>query len=84
MAYNYGNLVNVITNETKLVTQPDIVADFFLLYVSGTPIREAARTCGIKEVTAKALPFALVSTIAVVITAYIPEIALTLPKLLGY
>ncbi|WP_372880410.1 TRAP transporter large permease [Psychromonas sp.] len=38
----------------------------------------------LEEVTAKALPFAMVSTIAVIIIAYIPQIALTLPKLLGY
>ena len=54
MAYNYGNLVNVIENETKLKTPKDTVADFFLLYVSGTPIREAARACDIKEDCAKA------------------------------
>lgn len=38
----------------------------------------------LEEVTAKALPFALVSTIAVIIVAYIPAIPLTLPRLLGY
>jgi len=54
MAYNYGNLVNIIDNELKLVTSSEDVADFFLLYVSGTPIRESARIVGIKEVTAKA------------------------------
>ena len=38
----------------------------------------------LEEVTAKALPFALVSTIAVIVIAYTPSISLTLPKLLGY
>jgi C4-dicarboxylate transporter DctM subunit len=38
----------------------------------------------LEEVTAKALPFAMVSTIAVIIVAYVPEIALTLPALFGY
>ncbi|GAB3478158.1 TRAP transporter large permease [Marinomonas epiphytica] len=38
----------------------------------------------LEEVTAKALPFALVSTIAVILVAYVPAISLTLPKLLGY
>ena len=38
----------------------------------------------LEEVTAKALPFALISTIAVVVVAYVPSISLTLPKLLGY
>ena len=52
--YNYGNLVNIIDNELRLTTSSEDVADFFLLYVSGTPIREAARAVGIKEVTAKA------------------------------
>ena len=54
MAYNYGNLVNIIDNELRLVTSSEDAADFFILYVSGTPIREAARMIGIKEVTAKA------------------------------
>ena len=54
MAYNYGNLLNVIENETRVQYPKDDVADFFLMYVSGTPIRESARLCGIKEVTAKA------------------------------
>lgn len=53
MAYNYGNLVNVIENDTRVNYPKDDVANFFLLYVSGTPIRESARMCGIKEVTAK-------------------------------
>ncbi|MDN2663404.1 TRAP transporter large permease [Psychromonas sp. 14N.309.X.WAT.B.A12] len=38
----------------------------------------------LEEVTAKALPFAFVSTIMVIIIAYIPQIALTMPRLLGY
>ncbi|MEP0073195.1 MAG: TRAP transporter large permease [Marinomonas sp.] len=38
----------------------------------------------LEEVTAKALPFALMSTIAVILVAYIPAISLTLPRLLGY
>lgn len=38
----------------------------------------------LEEVTAKALPFASVSTIAVIVIAYVPQISLTLPKLLGY
>jgi C4-dicarboxylate transporter DctM subunit len=38
----------------------------------------------LEEVTAKALPFAMVSTIAFIIVAYVPEIALTLPALFGY
>ena len=53
MAYNYGNLVNIIDNELRLTTSSEDVADFMLLYVSGTPIRESARIIGIKEVTAK-------------------------------
>jgi hypothetical protein len=53
MAYNYGNLVNIIDNETRVITPSDKVADFFLLYVSGTPIREAARATGINENLAK-------------------------------
>ena len=47
-------MVNIIDNELRLVTSSEDAADFFLLYVSGTPIREAARIVGIKEVTAKA------------------------------
>lgn len=54
MAYNLGNLVNVIDNELKLRYSSDDVADFFILYVSGTPIREAARSVGVNEDTAKA------------------------------
>ena len=54
VTYNYGNLVNIIDNELRLVTPSEDAADFFLLYVSGTPIREAARATGIKEDTAKA------------------------------
>ncbi|OMH31699.1 TRAP transporter large permease [Motiliproteus sp. MSK22-1] len=38
----------------------------------------------LEEVTAKALPFALVSTLAVIAIAFIPQISLLLPKLLGY
>lgn len=53
MAYNYGNLVNIIDNELTLITPSDMVANFMLMYVSGTSIREAARECGIKEDTAK-------------------------------
>ena len=54
MSYNYGNLVNIIDNELRLKYDSSDVADFFLLYVSGTPIRESARIVGVKEVTAKA------------------------------
>jgi hypothetical protein len=49
MAYTYGNLVNIIDNELKLQTPSDQVADFMLLYVAGTPIREAARAVGLPE-----------------------------------
>ena len=55
MTYTYGNLVAVIEN--KVPGSPiskESIADFFILYVSGTPIRESARIVGIKEVTAKA------------------------------
>ncbi len=38
----------------------------------------------LEEVTVKALPFALMSTIAVFIIAFFPDIALFLPRLLGY
>lgn len=38
----------------------------------------------LEEVTAKTLPFAIMSTVAVIIIAYIPEIALILPRWLGY
>ncbi|MDP5252861.1 MULTISPECIES: TRAP transporter large permease [unclassified Vibrio] len=38
----------------------------------------------LEEVTAKTLPFAIMSTVAVIIIAYIPEIALVLPRWLGY
>lgn len=38
----------------------------------------------LEEVTAKALPFACVSTLAVIFIAYVPEIALSLPRWLGY
>ncbi|MCV2402411.1 TRAP transporter large permease [Marinomonas sp. C2222] len=38
----------------------------------------------LEEVTAKALPFACVSTIAVIVIAYVPSISLTLPSWLGY
>ncbi len=38
----------------------------------------------LEEVTAKTLPFAIMSTVAVIIIAYIPQIALTLPRWLGY
>lgn len=38
----------------------------------------------LEEVTAKALPFALTSTIAVFIIAFFPDIALLLPRVLGY
>ena len=38
----------------------------------------------LEEVTAKALPFALVSTLAVIVIAFVPQISLLLPKLLGY
>lgn len=52
--FNYGNLVNIIENEAAgLHYSKEDVADFFILYVSGTPIRESARTVGIKETTAK-------------------------------
>lgn len=54
MAYTYGNLVNILDNEVNLKYPKDDVANFFLLYVSGTPIREAARLAGIKEDAAKA------------------------------
>jgi len=43
--------------------------------ISSTPL---------EEVTAKALPFALVSTLAVIVVAFVPQIALLLPELLGY
>ncbi|MGH1540574.1 MAG: TRAP transporter large permease [Arenicella sp.] len=38
----------------------------------------------LEEVTTKALPFAIVSTLAVVIIAYVPQISLYLPGLFGY
>lgn len=38
----------------------------------------------LEEVTAKALPFAMVSALGVVIIAFVPEIALFLPRLFGY
>ena len=38
----------------------------------------------LEEVTVKALPFAFVSTIAVFIIAFIPDISLFLPRLFGY
>ena len=53
--YNIGNLINLIDNKLDIrAVSSDKVAEFFILYVTGTPIREAARTVGIKEVTAKA------------------------------
>ncbi len=38
----------------------------------------------LEEVTAKALPFAFISTLAVILIAYVPQISLVLPRLLGY
>lgn len=38
----------------------------------------------LEEVTVKALPFALVSVVAVFVIAFFPEITLILPRLLGY
>lgn len=38
----------------------------------------------LEEVTVKALPFALMSTVAVFIIAFFPDIALFLPRVLGY
>ncbi len=38
----------------------------------------------LEEVTAKALPFALISTLAVIVIAFVPQITLLLPKLFGY
>ncbi|MBY4678928.1 TRAP transporter large permease [Marinobacterium arenosum] len=38
----------------------------------------------LEEVTAKALPFAAMSVLAVIIIAFVPQISLFLPKLLGY
>lgn len=43
--------------------------------ISNTPL---------EQVTIKALPFAMVSTLAVLVIAYVPQIALLLPRLLGY
>lgn len=38
----------------------------------------------IEEISIKALPFALVNTIAIFIIAYVPELSLWLPRLMGY
>jgi len=38
----------------------------------------------LEEVTVKALPFAFVSTVAVFVIAFVPEITLFLPRLFGY
>lgn len=38
----------------------------------------------LEEVTSKAMPFAIVSTLAVIIIAYFPSITLLLPRWLGY
>lgn len=38
----------------------------------------------LEEVTAKALPFAMVSALAVVLIAFVPEISLFLPRMFGY
>ena len=38
----------------------------------------------LEEVTVKALPFAFVSTFAVFVIAFVPEISLYLPRLFGY
>jgi C4-dicarboxylate transporter DctM subunit len=38
----------------------------------------------IEEISVKALPFALVSVIAIFIIAYVPEISLWLPRFIGY
>lgn len=38
----------------------------------------------IEEVTARALPFALISTLAVLLLAFFPQITLLLPRLMGY
>ena len=38
----------------------------------------------IEDISVKALRFAFVSVIAVFIVAYVPEISLWLPRLLGY
>ena len=38
----------------------------------------------IEEISVKALPFALTSIVAIFIIAYVPEISLWLPSLLGY
>ena len=43
--------------------------------ISNTPL---------EQVATKALPFALVSTLAVLLIAYVPQVALLLPRLLGY
>ncbi|MEL0638921.1 TRAP transporter large permease subunit, partial [Marinomonas sp. TI.3.20] len=38
----------------------------------------------LEEITVKALPFTLSSTVAVFVIAYFPEISLYLPRLFGY
>ena len=38
----------------------------------------------IEEISIKALPFAAVNTAAIFVIAYVPQISLWLPKLLGY
>ncbi|WP_028471025.1 TRAP transporter large permease [Neptunomonas japonica] len=38
----------------------------------------------LEEVTAKALPFALVSAMAVILIAFVPDISLFLPRMFGY
>lgn len=38
----------------------------------------------IEEISIKALPFALVNTVAIFIVAYVPELSLWLPRVMGY
>jgi len=54
MAYHFGNLVNVIDNVVKGSPTPsEKIANFFICYVNGNGIREAARQCDLNENTAR-------------------------------
>ncbi len=81
VAYSLGidpthfGIVMVCTLSIGFATPPLGENLFVASGISNTPL---------EEVTAKAIPFALMMTVAVVMIAFIPQISLLLPKLFGY
>ncbi|WP_298190195.1 TRAP transporter large permease [uncultured Pseudomonas sp.] len=81
VAYSLGidpthfGIVMICTLSIGFATPPLGENLFVASGISKTPL---------EEVTAKAIPFALIMTFAVVVIAFVPQISLLLPKLLGY